>query len=925
MLVFFLAAMIYLFPAREDRASLHQGGDVGASNPLAPFVIVGDAALVAFLNKTGGDGSSWPSAIVIEDFEIDAGGTGSCIEIHNTTLFLVIKNCTFSGSGWSPNAGLVLNNCTNVNVTGCKAFNNYRGIQASHLNDSFIVGNNASQNTADGISIESSQRNVIKDNVASGAGNGHGIYLFLSDWNTVEHNTCRENGGGGDGIYVSSCLNNTITRNVLSNNDNADMQLSSSTHNNITSNLFTNTGGTNWEWSLYLFYADENLIKNNTVVSTTWGMFIQLSSRNTITNNTCNQTGSRSIYILESSSNNVSSNILETTSSDGALFIDQGDDTIIMDNTIRGIEIGLNLQSSRSTHVSGNSLENCSIYIYGDDVSHCNEHDISASNNIEGAPVSYHANATSLAAVDITPGAGQVILANCNDSAFTGMSMTGPGAAFSLLFCDNITLEGNELEGQFHSIELLGSTACNISLNEITGCRGNAIDLTMSHYNTITRNNITEIDEIGVFLDSSTYNTITGNNITGASNYGLSLIASSNHNNVSSNIIHECTASVHVLESTENTIAQNDVLTSYGVGFYLEYHAHVNLIESNNVSAPASRGILADRSHGNVISMNRIFSCDDGMNLYNCNDSIIHKNDIIMSNRWGVLLWACSNTTAYMNNFSGNPTSVYSTGSIGVNHWDNGTDGNYYSDYLARYPDATNNGWHWITPYAMDGGSGEFDFYPLTLDLQPVADFTCDDSSVVTNQGVQFTFTGSHGNGATSYLWTFGDGITSTEANPVHAYTSVGTFDVSLTVEDINGNSSYEMKLSLITVVQDLFPDATFTTNATSIQPGAWVQFTFAGSQGNGASEGFSWDFGDGTSSGSVSPAHRFTAAGTYTVTLTITDNDGDVDTHSLVITVSTPTTTPEVPGAGALLIAASAIFGIVSIVLKRRPFTKNE
>ncbi len=922
MLVLFLAAMVLLFNAKNDHSVVYQGGDPGVSVSHVPVVIVGDAGLIAFTEKTGGDGSSWPNAIVIENFEIYASGSGSCMEIHNTTLFLVIQDCTFNGSGGYPAAGLILNNCTNVNVTGCKSFNNYMGIQANHLNDSFIVNNNASQNIAGGISLEESHKNIVRKNVASRTSNGHGIYLFQCSWNTVENNTCSANSGGADGIYVSSCSNNTIIRNALSNNAYADLQLSSSMHNNLTGNHLSNTGG----WPLYLFYADENLVKNNTVVSTTLGMFIQSSSRNTITNNTCNQTGAQSINILEASNNNVSANVLETTDLSGALFIDQGDDTIIMDNTIRGTGIGLNLRSSRSAQVSGNSLENCSIYIYGDDVSYCNEHEISTSNTIEGSPISYHANATSLTAASIISGAGQVILANCNDSVLAGMTMTGPGAAFSLLFCDNITLEGNSLEGQFHAIEILSSTTCNVSLNDITGCRAYAIGLVMSHYNTITRNNITEMDDDGLLLDSSNYNTITGNNITGDGNYGLSLV-SSNHNNISSNVIHECNVNVHLRESTGNTIEQNDVLTSYGTGVFLEYHAHENFIEANNISAPVSRGILADRSDKNVISLNKIFSCDDGLNLYTCNDNIIYKNDIVLSNRWGVLLSSCSNTTTWMNNYTGNPTNVDSMSSVDTNHWDNGTDGNYYSDYLTRYPDATNNGWHWTTPYAMDGGSGEFDYYPLTLDLEPVADFTWNDSSILTNQWVQFNFTGSQGNGETTFLWDFGDGNTSIVANPVHTYNTVGIFDVSLTVEDINGNSSYEMKLDLIEVTLDLVPVATFTANLTSIVPGAWVKFNFTGSEGNGAEEGFSWDFGDGTSSGARNPAHRFTTAGTYTVTLMVTDSDGDFDTNSIIITVSTPggETPPGVPGAGTLLLIAVSFASVVSIVLKYRTKIKAD
>lgn len=45
----------------------------------------------------------------------------------------------------------------------------------------------------------------------------------------------------------------------------------------------------------------------------------------------------------------------------------------------------------------------------------------------------------------------------------------------------------------------------------------------------------------------------------------------------------------------------------------------------------------------------------------------------------------------------------------------------------------------------------------------------------------------SNGSPISSYLWNFGDGATSTDKDPVHTYTKVGTFNVSLTVTNAKG------------------------------------------------------------------------------------------------------------------------------------------
>lgn len=53
---------------------------------------------------------------------------------------------------------------------------------------------------------------------------------------------------------------------------------------------------------------------------------------------------------------------------------------------------------------------------------------------------------------------------------------------------------------------------------------------------------------------------------------------------------------------------------------------------------------------------------------------------------------------------------------------------------------------------------------------------------------ISFTNT-SVGEGLT-YLWNFGDGATSTNANPVHTFVNAGTYSVSLTVTNENGTNT---------------------------------------------------------------------------------------------------------------------------------------
>ena len=88
----------------------------------------------------------------------------------------------------------------------------------------------------------------------------------------------------------------------------------------------------------------------------------------------------------------------------------------------------------------------------------------------------------------------------------------------------------------------------------------------------------------------------------------------------------------------------------------------------------------------------------------------------------------------------------------------------------------------------------------------------------------------------TEWEWDFGDGGTSDQPNPVHEYTMVGIYDVTLTVTDANG-SDEEVKEDYITVSSDVIaPVAAFSGTPTSGTAPLTVVFTDE-SVGSGTSE----------------------------------------------------------------------------------------
>lgn len=175
----------------------------------------------------------------------------------------------------------------------------------------------------------------------------------------------------------------------------------------------------------------------------------------------------------------------------------------------------------------------------------------------------------------------------------------------------------------------------------------------------------------------------------------------------------------------------------------------------------------------------------------------------------------------------------------------------------------------------------------VTVNLPtPSANFTLSSTTGPAPLTVVFTNTSQN---ATSYLWIFGDGTTSTEVSPTHVYNTPGTYNVALTA--YNSESNSQIVRQIVVTAAPVAPIAVFTPSETAGVAPLWVNFA---NQSSNATD-YSWDFGDGTTSAEDNPSHSFNAPGLYTVTLTAT-GPGGTDTASAIIEVQAP---PDAPVAG--------------------------
>jgi PKD repeat protein len=87
--------------------------------------------------------------------------------------------------------------------------------------------------------------------------------------------------------------------------------------------------------------------------------------------------------------------------------------------------------------------------------------------------------------------------------------------------------------------------------------------------------------------------------------------------------------------------------------------------------------------------------------------------------------------------------------------------------------------------------------------FQPTTSNTCIGNSI--------TFNDFSSNIPTTWAWNFGDGTNSSQQNPLHSYTTAGTFTVQLTVTNSAGTNSTSQ-----TITVNTNPTVTLTSNASS-------------------------------------------------------------------------------------------------------------
>jgi parallel beta-helix repeat protein len=269
---------------------------------------------------------------------------------------------------------------------------------------------------------------------------------------------------------------------------------------------------------------------------------------------------------------------------------------------------------------------------------------------------------------NITFNEGNIYLGNSSDNTITGNAITDGAEAIQLYASSNNTISGNSMRDNSIGVwSRLNSAENVISGNIITANTNDGINLHYSHDNTISGNDVTN-NWRGIDLSASSNNTLSGNTVTG------------NEEGISAG--GALVNSVYV-RSMNNTILGNNIV--------------------NNTNGVAIIGVLFTTISRNHIAENSQY----GITLDGASNNTISANDITNNNLGIFYDGDCNNNTAYHNNFIDNTKQVeVSLGDIDA--WDDGVEGNYWSDYTGvdSNRDGIGESWHEIS-------ENNTDHYPL--------------------------------------------------------------------------------------------------------------------------------------------------------------------------------------------------------------------
>ena len=288
--------------------------------------------------------------------------------------------------------------------------------------------------------------------------------------------------------------------------------------------------------------------------------------------------------------------------------------------------------------------------------------DIDPSNTVDEKPVIYWINKHG---ETVPPNAGYVALINCSDITVKNLDLSHNGQGILLMSTPNLHITQNRITNTDTGIFLCKSSNTSVTENNLEN-NGVCIEAHDSPATRIASNSLTR-SGAGISLIGASQNSVVyGNSIIKNTGNGMFLSgisnATINHNNVSEN--NETGITLYV--SYNNTVAANTITGNGRDGIGLWEEGTGNTISENLVANNSRFGFLIRYCSNNSIIGNMISKNSDSAIRFvgEPSNNLIYHNNFIENNNNGAQI---SFSTTFGN-------------SAPHNVWDNGVEGNYWSN-----------------------------------------------------------------------------------------------------------------------------------------------------------------------------------------------------------------------------------------------------
>ena len=359
---------------------------------------------------------------------------------------------------------------------------------------------------------------------------------------------------------------------------------------------------------------------------------------------------------------------------------------------------------------------------------------------------------------------------------------------------------------------------------------------------------------------------------------------------------------IFLSRSIGSTIRSNTLISHTGAAIELWYSNRI-IINSNNVSNSNHAIYLLFSSCGNTIRNNTLKYNSQGIALsWHCDANAIIGNTVTSNSFAGIALGGNNNNTIYHNNLINNPEHVYSHNSS--NAWDNGAEGNYWSDYKGRDQNGDGMGdtrlphkgfdYHplmepWSMTKVFDIDWGKETYHITTLCNSTVASFNFSE----TLKQISFKVTGPSGTVGFCNV-TIPKNLIWADSPDAWLIEVDGTKKTSTIVEDATHTYlyfkyTYSTRLIKITgtsAIMDTTPPVANAGHDRTILRDEPITFDASDSSDDVGIVNYEWDFGDGNKRTGMTITHIFLDSGTYVITLTVRDRAGNNARNSATITV---------------------------------------